>query len=56
MKKCERFCLQMTTAERELLGQLAEDGGEWNLSFVVRQLIREEGRRRGLWPPKLKEG
>jgi len=36
--------------EREVLRSIAEQDGIYGMSSVVRRLIREEGRRRGLLP------
>lgn len=44
-----RFACTLTPQQKVALERLAEEQGE-SQSTVVRSLIRQEARRRGLWP------
>jgi len=46
-----RFGLLLTEAERKALARLTEAEGELSKAVVVRRLIRQEAKRRGLWSP-----
>lgn len=50
MKRTIRFGLLLNPAERQTLARLAEIMGGVSQGAMVRNLIRNEARRRGLWP------
>jgi hypothetical protein len=41
----------LTQEDREVLNTIAEQDGTNGMSGVIRRLIRDEGRRRGILPP-----
>ena len=49
-KRDEAFRLVMNQAERKALEKLAENDGT-SQAAIVRRLVRNEARERGLWPP-----
>ena len=51
MKRSIRFGLLLNSVEKQALAQLAEAEGGLSQGAMVRNLIRTEARRRGLWLP-----
>ena len=49
MLKTERFGLSLSPRERQALKHLAEVEGGLSQAALVRRLIRNEARERGLW-------
>ena len=59
MHKSKRLGLVLTPAEKTAVVQLAEVEGGLSQAAVVRRLIRQAAKSRGLWPPaeaRAKEG
>ncbi len=50
MVKTERFGLVLTERERSALREIAAADGVDTQAAVLRRLIRQEARRRGMWP------
>jgi hypothetical protein len=48
--RSERFGLILSEREKEALARLAEADGGLSAAALVRRLVRQEARRRGLWP------
>lgn len=51
MKRSIRFGLLLNTSEKQALACLAEAEGGLSQGAMVRSLIRQAARERGLWPP-----
>lgn len=51
MERTERFGLVLSPAEKQALADLAEAEGGLSQGAMVRSLIRQAARERGLWPP-----
>jgi len=51
MHKSKRLGLVLTPAEKTAVVQLAEVEGGLSQAAVVRRLIRQAAKSRGLWPP-----
>jgi len=51
MHKTERLGLLLTPAEKPAVLQMAEAEGDLSQSALVRRLIRNAARERGIWPP-----
>ena len=51
MGRAIRFGLLLSRDEKQTLIRLAESEGGLSRGAMVRNLIRTEARRRGLWPP-----
>jgi hypothetical protein len=51
MYKTERLGLLLTSAEKTAVVQMAEAEGGLSQSPLVRRLIRNAARERGIWPP-----
>jgi hypothetical protein len=51
MLDTERLSLKILRADKVALRRLAEVEGE-AMSVIVRRILRDEFKRRGLWPPK----
>jgi hypothetical protein len=49
--RSERFGLILSEHEKEALARLAEADGGLSAAALVRRLVRQEAKRRGLWPP-----
>ena len=47
-------CIRLSDQEQHLAQtlQLPRRGRERGVSYTLRQLLLEEGKRRGLWPPR----
>ena len=50
----ELVAVRLNRQERQLLGklQVPRRGRERGASHTLRELLLEEGKRRGLWPPR----
>jgi hypothetical protein len=51
MYRTERLGLLLTPAEKTAVVQMAEAEGGLSQSALVRRLIRDAARERGIWPP-----
>jgi hypothetical protein len=51
MYRTERLGLLLTPAEKTAVVQMAEAEGGLSQSALVRRLIRNAARERGIWPP-----
>ena len=51
MYKTKRLGLVLTPAEKAAVVQMAEAEGGLSQSALVRRLIRNAARERGIWPP-----
>jgi len=51
MYRTERLGLLLTPAEKTAVLQMAEAQGGLSQSALVRRLIRNAARERGIWPP-----
>ena len=52
MYKTKRLALVLTPAEKNAVVEMAEAEGGLSQSALVRRLIRNAARERGIWPPK----
>jgi hypothetical protein len=51
MHKTKRLALVLTPAEKTAVMEIAEAEGGLSQSALVRRLIRNAARERGIWPP-----
>jgi hypothetical protein len=51
MQKSERLGLVLTPPEKAAVLRLAEVEGGLSQAALIRRLIRQEAKKRGLWPP-----
>ena len=52
MQKTERLAVVLTPAEKSAVVEMAEAEGGLTQAALVRRLIRDAARQRGLWPPE----
>ncbi len=55
MERRERIAILLLPAHRKAIERIAEADGE-PMSVVLRRLVREEARERGLWPEAQAQG
>lgn len=51
MQKTERLAVVLSPAEKSAVVEMAEAEGGLTQAALVRRLIRDAARQRGLWPP-----
>ena len=54
--RTEEFGLVMSSVEKQALKHLAEVEGGLSQAALLRRLIRQEARKRGLWPEAQAQG